>query len=274
MNQQLCAKLLAGSVPPASMELKLILAGLGGQGVIFTTRLLAQTAVALGQPVMVSEVHGMSQRGGSVVSHLKIGGSEAPLIRRGTADLLLALDPDEAVRNLSFLRRGGVALVNTENSLLEEVTEHLERLEIQVLFLPASRLAVELGSAAVTNVVLVGFAVAHPFLPLSIDTLRETLVTIASRGRGLNLRALEVGYRAGCAHFPLPLPLPQGRGALAVRTSPSPSPSLQGRGALAVRTSPSSCPSPQGRGALAVRTSPSPKGGGRWPACGSKQENP
>jgi len=253
MNQQLCAKLLAGSVPPASMELKLILAGLGGQGVIFTTRLLAQTAVALGQPVMVSEVHGMSQRGGSVVSHLKIGGSEAPLIRRGTADLLLALDPDEAVRNLSFLRRGGVALVNTENSLLEEVTEHLERLEIQVLFLPASRLAVELGSAAVTNVVLVGFAVAHPFLPLSIDTLRETLVTIASRGRG---------------------PLPQGRGALAVRTSPSPSPSLQGRGALAVRTSPSSCPSPQGRGALAVRTSPSPKGGGRWPACGSKQENP
>ena len=91
-------------------ELKFILAGLGGQGVVFLTRLLAQTAVALGHAVMVSETHGMSQRGGSVISHLKIGGDEAPLIQRGTADVLLALEADEAVRNLPFLRRGGLAL--------------------------------------------------------------------------------------------------------------------------------------------------------------------
>jgi len=194
MNQQL-------PVVPVPMELKLILAGLGGQGVIFTTRLLAMAAVALGQPVMVSEVYGMSQRGGSVVSHLKIGGSEAPLIRCGTADLLLALAPDEAIRNLVFLRRGGVAFVNTENGLRPQVAEHLERLQIRVLSLPASRVAIELGSVAVTNVVLVGFAAVHPFLPLSIDALRETLATIAPRGRELNLRALETGYRAGCAHY-------------------------------------------------------------------------
>jgi indolepyruvate ferredoxin oxidoreductase beta subunit len=192
MNQQL-------PITPVPLELKLVLAGLGGQGVIFTTRLLAQTALALGQSVMVSEVHGMSQRGGSVTSHLRIGGSEAPLIRRGTADLLLALEPDEAVRNLSFLRRGGLAFVNTENGLRLEVAEHLQRLNIQVLSLPASRLAVELGSATVTNVVLVGFAAAHPSLSLSIDALRETLTTIAPRRRELNLQALEAGYRAGRA---------------------------------------------------------------------------
>ncbi|HEY67628.1 MAG TPA: indolepyruvate oxidoreductase subunit beta [Thermoflexia bacterium] len=186
------------SSPPDPMELKIVLAGLGGQGVIFTTRLLAQTAVALGQPVMASEVHGMSQRGGSVVSHLKIGGSKAPLIRRGTADLLLALEPNEAVRNLPFLRRGGIAFVNAENSLQPEVAEHLERLEIQVLSLPASRMAMELGSIAVTNVILVGFAAAHSSLPLPIDTLRETLTTMARRRRELNLQALEAGYRAGC----------------------------------------------------------------------------
>lgn len=189
MNQQL-------SSPPDPMELKLVLAGLGGQGVIFTTRLLAQAAMALGQPVMVSEVHGMSQRGGSVISHLKIGGSEAPLIRRGTADLLLALEPDEAVRNLPFLRRGGLAFVNAENSLRPDVAKHLERLEIQVLSLPATRMAVALGSVAVTNVVLVGFAAAHPFLPLPIDALRETLAVIAPRRRALNLQALAAGYRA------------------------------------------------------------------------------
>jgi indolepyruvate ferredoxin oxidoreductase beta subunit len=192
MNQQL-------PITPAPIELKLVLAGLGGQGIIFATRLLAQTAVTLERTVMVSEVHGMSQRGGSVTSHLKIGGSEAPLIRRGTADLLLALEPDEAVRNLSFLRRGGLAFVNTENGLRLEVAEHLQRLNIQVLSLPASRLAVELGSATVTNVVLVGFAAAHPSLSLSIDALRETLTTIAPRRRELNLQALEAGYRAGRA---------------------------------------------------------------------------
>jgi indolepyruvate ferredoxin oxidoreductase beta subunit len=175
-------------------ELKIIVAGLGGQGVVFLTRLLSQAAVALDQPVMVSETHGMSQRGGSVISHLKIGGSEAPLIRRGTADLLLAMEPDEAVRTLSFLRRGGIAFANTENGLRPEVAEHLERLSIQVFSLPASRMALELGSAAVANVVLAGFAIAHPALPLSIEILQETVEAIAPRGRELNLQALEAGF--------------------------------------------------------------------------------
>jgi indolepyruvate ferredoxin oxidoreductase beta subunit len=181
------------------MELNLILAGLGGQGVIFMTRLLAQTCVTLGHPVIVSETHGMSQRGGSVISHLRIGGSEAPLIRRGTADVLLGLEADEAVRNLPFLRQGGDAFVNSENGLRPEVAEHLERLNIQVRSLPATRVAVEIGSPAIANVVLVGFAAAFPSVPLSIEALSETLVSITPRGRELNLRALEAGYGAGCA---------------------------------------------------------------------------
>ena len=148
------------------MELKLILVGLGGQGVVFLTRLLSKTAMALGQPVMVSETHGMSQRGGSVISHLKIGGSEAPLIRRGTADLLLALDPDEAVRNLPFLRRGGTVFVNSDNGLRPEVAEHLERLDIQVLTLPASQMAVTIHTSdcwylMLRQEFLVGAAAGH-----------------------------------------------------------------------------------------------------------------
>ncbi len=179
------------------MELKLILVGLGGQGVVFFTRLLSHTAMALGYPVMVSETHGMSQRGGSVISHLKINGSEAPLIRRGTADVLLAMEPDEAVRSLPFLHPGGTLFVNTPNGLRDGVSEHLERLNIDVLSLPASQMAVELGSAAVANVILTGFAVAHPTLPLSIETLQETVATIAPRGRELNLKALQLGFEAG-----------------------------------------------------------------------------
>lgn len=181
------------------MELKLILVGLGGQGVVFLTRLLSNTAMALGYSVMVSETHGMSQRGGSVISHLKIGGSQAPLIRRGTADLLLALDQDEAVRNLPFLRRGGIVFINSDNGLQPEIAEHLERLDIQILTLPASQMAVKLGTAAVTNVILAGFAIAHPTLPFPIETLRETVEAIAPRGRELNLQALEAGFN----HFRL-----------------------------------------------------------------------
>jgi indolepyruvate ferredoxin oxidoreductase beta subunit len=190
MNQDL-------SIVSEPEELRLILAGLGGQGVIFMTHLLAQTAMDQGHSVIVTETHGMSQRGGSVISHLRVGGSEAPLIRRGTADVLLGLEADEAVRNLSFLRRGGIAFVNSNDGLRPEVAEHLERLDIKVQSLPATSMALEIGSAAVTNVVLTGFAVAHPSMWLSIDALRETLVAIAPRGRDLNLQALEAGYRAG-----------------------------------------------------------------------------
>jgi len=181
------------------MQLKLVLVGLGGQGVTFTTRLLAQAATVLGHSVMASEIHGMSQRGGSVIAHLKIDGDEAPLIRRGTADLLLALEPDEAVRNLSFPRRGGTVFVNAEDGLRPEVTVHLQRLHIQVWSLPASGVALGLGSAALANVILVGFALAHPSLLLPIGAVRETLAAIAPRDRELNLQALDEGYRAGRA---------------------------------------------------------------------------
>lgn len=182
------------TVKDANRELKIIIAGLGGQGVVFLTRLLSQAAVDLGYPVMVSETHGMSQRGGAVISHLKINGSEAPLIRQGTADLLLAMEPDEAVRNLPFLRQGGLVFVNTGAGLRAELAEHLQRLNMQVFTIPAGDLAVDLGAAAVANVILAGFAAAHPALKLPIETLRQTLESVAPRGRGLNLQALETGY--------------------------------------------------------------------------------
>jgi indolepyruvate ferredoxin oxidoreductase beta subunit len=180
----------------ALIELNVIIAGVGGQGVLFTTRLLAQTSVYLGQSVMVSEVHGMSQRGGSVISHLRIGSSEAPLIRRGTADLLLGLAPDEAVRNLAFLRRGGVAFVNSENGVQPELWERLSQLDVAILSLPASRLAMELGYPWVVNTIMTGFAAAHPILQLPVDALSKTLAALAPRRRDPNLKALEIGCRA------------------------------------------------------------------------------
>ncbi len=173
------------------MEQKIILTGLGGQGVVFLTRLFSQTAVSLGHSVMVSETHGMSQRGGSVISHLKVGGSESPLIRRGTADILIALEPGEAIRNLTFLRQGGDAFVNSENSLPPEIMEHLERADIQLHHIPASQMAIQLGVPAVANSIMAGFA-----QPFPIEALRKTIVEVAPRGHELNRRALETGVQA------------------------------------------------------------------------------
>ncbi len=179
------------------MERKLIIAGLGGQGVVLLTRLLSEAAVADGHAVLASETHGMSQRGGSVLSHLKIGGSEAPLIQRGTADILIAMEPNEAIRNLAFLRREGNVFVNADGGFEAEVRAHLDRLNILALTFPANHVASELGVPAVANVVLAGFAIAAPILPLSYKTVQQTLRKIVPRSHEINLRALEMGYKMG-----------------------------------------------------------------------------
>jgi indolepyruvate ferredoxin oxidoreductase, beta subunit len=178
-------------------ECRLIVAGLGGQGVIFLTRLLAQAALATGRPLIVSETHGMSQRGGAVISHLRLGGGLAPLVRRGTADLLLALEVNEAVRNLPFLRPGAVALVNSSNGLPPALADQLRRLEIQIFCLAGDRLAADTGAPRALNVIMAGFAAAHPELTLSLAQLQEGLGAIGRHNQAANMQALEAGYRAG-----------------------------------------------------------------------------
>jgi indolepyruvate ferredoxin oxidoreductase beta subunit len=176
-----------------AVERKIVLAGVGGQGVIFAARLLARAASGMGHPVLVSETHGMSQRGGSVLAHLKIGGARSPLIRRGAVDVLLAFDREEALRSLPFLRLGGAAFVNAADGLPGEVEQALRDRSVEIHCLPATRLALELGSAAVANVALLGFGAAHPSLGIPLDALREAL---GPAGAELNRRALESGAEA------------------------------------------------------------------------------
>jgi len=180
-------------VPP---ETRIILAGLGGQGVIFATRLIAQAAVRLGWPVVGSETHGMSQRGGSVLSHLKLAAAEAPLIRRGTADLLLAFERHEAVRALPYLRNGGVCVVNAEDGVGYDLEEPLEQASITVHALAATPMALAQGSAALVNVIVIGFACALGCLPLPEEALRAELAEGAPARREQNLRAFSAGADA------------------------------------------------------------------------------
>ena len=176
------------------MELKLILAGIGGQGVIFATKVLAHAAVARGERVMVSENHGMSKRGGSVLAHVKIGASQSSLIRRATADALIAFDRAEALRALTFVRSGGSVYVNISNGLEPRVMARLAELGIGVHAVDADACSRALGAPATTNLVVLGFAAAHPGFGLSGDDLKAAARALGpARAVELNVRALELG---------------------------------------------------------------------------------
>ena len=179
------------------MELKLVLAGIGGQGVVYATKVLAQAALLGGLPIMASENHGMSQRGGSVMSHIKIGGSQAPLIRRGTADALIAFDRQEAIRNLAFVRAGGKVYVNTPADLEAPLNARLAELGIGVYRLDATASAQALGAPATGNLVLLGFA-AEGGLGLDLPALKQA---VQSLGPHWAVAANWKGLEAGAAHY-------------------------------------------------------------------------
>jgi len=182
------------------MKAKILLAGIGGQGVLFAHRALAACAVTQGLCVTGAETHGMSQRGGSVVSHLKIGEASAPLIRRGTADFLLAFDTVEAYRSLPFLRHNGVAAVNTGHASFpdERVRPYIDAMGISVRGLNAEAIARELQAPFILNVVLLGFASTCDSFPFPRDSPREAIARVSPRDLvTLNLKAYDEGFTAG-----------------------------------------------------------------------------
>lgn len=186
------------------MNAQVVVAGLGGQGVLFASKVLAQTALEMGDDVIGSETHGMSQRGGPVVSHLKIGPYRSPLVRKGTADLVLGLDATEAARHLAFARPGGLCFVNVpfgDWMVGEEVSALLDTLGISLLQVDADRIALECGGPTVANVVLLGFATAHPASLFPAEAVAAMLQRISPpRFRELNRRAFERGAEAAQRH--------------------------------------------------------------------------
>ncbi len=140
---------------PSPIQQQIVISGVGGQGVLFVTKLLAEAAMIRDLPVFTSETHGMAQRGGTVVSHLKVGDFSSPLIRRGRADGLLALKPENvAGGHGTYLKTGGWTVVN-----LDRPYEHV--LPGPVYEVDADGLADRLGDARAMNLVLLGFALSR-----------------------------------------------------------------------------------------------------------------
>jgi len=180
--------------------INIILSGLGGQGILFMTRVLAQAALNKGFNVMGAETHGMAQRGGSVVSHLRLGEVKNSLVRTGTAHFLLSLEENEGYRNLPFLSQGARMYVNTNSRHFprEAAKELLEKRKIIYRSIPAGTIAQELGAPRSSNLALLGYFSAFDEGPIKYKDIKTTIDTISpKRFKDINLRIFEAGYKKG-----------------------------------------------------------------------------
>lgn len=149
-------------------DLNILIAGVGGQGTLLASRFLGTAAVLMGKDVKLSEVHGMSQRGGSVITCVKIGTSiHSPLIAEGEADVILSFEQVEAVRWLPYLKKGGTVITNTQKiesmpvisgkaEYPDNVLSVLQASDVKLIWLDALSIAESCGSAKAVNTVLLG----------------------------------------------------------------------------------------------------------------------
>jgi indolepyruvate ferredoxin oxidoreductase, beta subunit len=178
-------------------NVNLIFCGLGGQGILFMTKIFARAALDKGLETLGAETHGMAQRGGSVVSHLKLGTAESSLVREQTAGFLLALEENEAYRNLPFLAPGGILYVNAEENEFprKDVIPYMEKQGITYHAFPAQKTAMALGSPMSTNLALMGFFSAAQNEPFTHDELRQTIINVSpDRFRENNLKVFDAGF--------------------------------------------------------------------------------
>lgn len=188
------------------MKCDIVLAGVGGQGVLSIAAIIASSAMKEGLAVKQAEVHGMSQRGGAVQSNLRLADGEihSDMVPKGTANLLISMEPLESLRYVDYLAEGATLFTSTEPVLnipnypnLEETLAKVQKVPNAYL-IDSKSLAKEAGAARATNMVMVG-AASH-LLPLSPDTIRN-LIQIMFERKGekvveSNLKAFELGRGA------------------------------------------------------------------------------
>ena len=183
-----------------------LLAGVGGQGTVLASRLIAGAAMARGEIAHTAETIGMAQRGGSVVSHVRIGeGVSSPLIPHGAADTLIGFEPAEAVRSLPDLHEGGPVVVctaavkpvtdalNDSGYEAEIMLDYLKKQKVRLVTVDGDAIVAACGTAKALNMALLGAAAAADAIGVSADELQVTVEGLNPRFREANLKALALG---------------------------------------------------------------------------------
>ena len=192
-------------------ELNVVLAGVGGQGILLASQILGVSAVKEGFNVRVSEIHGMAQRGGAVVSHVRIGEKvRSPIVLEGNADVILGFEPLETLRNIKYASEKTLIIISKETIVptgfspepvqypnFDEIIEKIKIFTEKLLVVDALKLARRAGSAITRNIVLLGALAANGILPMKNETIKETIKELVRPAYlEMNLRAFELGYEA------------------------------------------------------------------------------
>ena len=186
------------------MNKNIVLCGVGGQGTVLASKLIAAAAMKKGISVMSAETIGMAQRGGSVFSHIRLGEHlHSPMIAKGTADIIIGFEPAEAVRMLPYLKEHGQVIVSSHaimpvTSTLsgadyngKEMILYLKKVVSNLLVVDSEKACHELGSSKVLNILLLGAAISSGALGLTEEELREAIKDrLPEKFHDLNYRAL------------------------------------------------------------------------------------
>ncbi|MBE6512178.1 MAG: indolepyruvate oxidoreductase subunit beta [Methanobrevibacter olleyae] len=186
------------------------ISGVGGQGIIKTSVIIGEAAMLEGYDVVMSEIHGMSQRGGSVSTELKIGNFKSSIVEEGKADLILAFEPIEVLRGLNKANKDTTLIFNTfpivPSTLtqtgetypeIDDIISNLKDNFDSVYPIEGNGLAVDAGSILSLNMVLLGACVANDDFPLSKETVETAMKNnLAPKFHEMNLKAIENGYNA------------------------------------------------------------------------------
>jgi len=192
-------------------EFNILLAGVGGQGVILMSELLGKAAIADGLKVRGSEILGMAVRGGSVTSIIRMGDDVyGPLIPQGKCHILIGLEPSEGLRYVSYLSKSGLVILNTAPIVpftvslgqsaypdLDRILERLNTIVSEVVTLDAAQIAQDAGSLLAANVVMLGALFGIELLPIKTATIKETIrARFPAKVAPVNIRAFDLGYQA------------------------------------------------------------------------------
>lgn len=187
------------------MTKNIVLCGVGGQGTVLASKLIAAAAMKKGISVMSAETIGMAQRGGSVFSHIRLGEHlHSPMIAKGTADIIIGFEPAEAVRMLPYLKDNGQVIVSSHaimpvtstlsgaNYNGEEMILYLKKVVKNLLVVDTEKACLALGSSKVLNILLLGAAISSGALGLTEEELREAIKDrLPEKFHALNYRALQ-----------------------------------------------------------------------------------
>ncbi len=192
------------------MTYNIYICGIGGQGIIKTSIVIGESALKKDYNVVMSEIHGMSQRGGVVSTELKIGEEKSPIIQSGTSDLLLAFEPVEALRALEKTSRKTTVIVNTKEVLpstinqqdidypeLDNILEELDSKIDNIYSFDANKVSLDAGSILSMNMAMLGAATAVLDFPLEKDVVIETMKeNLPPKTIDMNMKAFEDGFNS------------------------------------------------------------------------------